>query len=329
MSQYNLRVYLEKQSDLIEARLTDHGAPARVTGGTVGPRVVRLFLAPAAHTRLAMIQGHADDLALALTVSSLRISRGEEGVILEFPNPHPRPVTMLKLLEEVKPLPQLTALMGLTDSGVPLLARLSSSAVAHVLVTGAAGAGKTSLLRTMAISLLLSSSPSDIRLLCISVDGQAFGSIKKAPHLLRPPVVAVSEAHEALRSLRRNMNIRDRRQTAEPAVVILIDEILDLVAPGGDAAFADLLAILEQGHDVGIHVIAATRRLASACLSVLPASLFPLRIAGRESDGSVAVTALQGRGDFVVIGKPNIRFQAALIKEKRARAAVAEYLRSV
>ena len=76
MSQYNLRHYLEGQSDRTEALLAAHHAPARITGGTVGPRLIRLFLNPAPHTRFATIQGLTDDLALALSIPSLRIGRG-------------------------------------------------------------------------------------------------------------------------------------------------------------------------------------------------------------------------------------------------------------
>ncbi len=62
MSQYNLRHYLEGQSDRAEAVLAAHRAPARITGGTVGPRLIRLFLNPAPHTRFSTIRGLTDDL---------------------------------------------------------------------------------------------------------------------------------------------------------------------------------------------------------------------------------------------------------------------------
>ena len=66
MSQYNLRHYLEGQSDRAEAVLAAQRAPARITGGAVGPRLIRLFLNPAPHTRFSTIRGLTDDLALAL-----------------------------------------------------------------------------------------------------------------------------------------------------------------------------------------------------------------------------------------------------------------------
>ena len=72
-----LRQYLETRADQVEAVLLAHHAPGRITGGTVGPRLIRLFLVPAPEVRLATIYALQEDLALALKVSSLRISRAE------------------------------------------------------------------------------------------------------------------------------------------------------------------------------------------------------------------------------------------------------------
>ncbi|MEA3396408.1 MAG: DNA translocase FtsK [Chloroflexota bacterium] len=332
----NLRSYLETQSDRTEALLAAHSAPARITGGTVGPRLIRLFLNPAPHTRFATIQGLTDDLALALRVPSLRIGRGDEGVILEMPNPHPRPVSLSQLLPEVAPLPHLTAMLGLTDAGVPLLARLSSPDVAHVLVSGATGSGKSALLRTMAVSLVLSQSAADLRLLCLDPQGRTFGSLVDAPHLLRPPVVETHEALEALRSLLREMEIRDRRNEDAPAIVLLVDELVDLVSQSESAVLQALTQLVQRGHETGIHVVAATQRPSSAILSGLLRANFPLRLVGKvvsAEDARVAAGRaktdahlLSGRGDFLAVGgsATPIRFQVAFIKERDARKKIAQ-----
>ena len=332
MSQYNLRRYLEGQSDRVEAVLAAHSAPARVTGGTVGPRLIRLFLNPAPHTRVAAHQGLTADLALALKAPALRLGRGDEGVILELPNPHPRPVTLLQLLPEIAPLPPLTAVLGLADTGVPLLARLSAPDVAHVLVSGAAGAGKTSLLRTMAVSLALSNPPADLRLLCLG----AYDFLSGAPHLLRPPVVAPREAREALRSLQRALESRDRRNEDAPAIVLLVDELLDLVAQGATAPLTGLMQLLRRGPELGIHVVAATQRPGAALLNGLLQN-FPLRIVGKVASAAEARAAagqyqtaaqlLHGRGDFLAVGRSGglpLRFQAAAIPPRAARQRIAK-----
>ena len=337
MSQYNLRHYLEGQSDRVEAVLAAHRAPARITGGTVGPRLIRLFLNPAPHTRFSTIRGLTDDLALALRAPSLRIGRGEEGVILELPNPHPRPVSLLTLLPEVVPLPPLTAMLGLTDAGVPLLARLSSPEVSHVLVSGTTGSGKSALLRTIAVSLVLSQSTADLRLLCLDPKGRTFNSLADAPHLLRGrPVVETHEALEALHSLLREMEIRDRRNEDSPAIVLLVDELADLIIQGRSAMTQALTRLVQRGREAGIHVVAATQRPSSAILSGLMRANFPLRLVGkvvsaedaRVASGRAKTEAhlLNGRGDFLAVGgsATPIRFQVAFIAERDARKEIAE-----
>ena len=115
-----IRPYLEYQADRVEAVLAAHRAPGRITGGTVGPRLIRFFLNPDPHTRFSAIRRLADDLALALRVSSLSVHREEQGVVLAFANPDPKPVDLLTLLDETHPVPAATAVLGLTDDGLPL-----------------------------------------------------------------------------------------------------------------------------------------------------------------------------------------------------------------
>jgi len=331
-----LRQYLETQADQVEAVLMAHHAPGRITGGTVGPRLIRLFLVPAPEVRLATIYALQDDLALALKVPSLRISRAEQGIILEFPNPEPRPVTFTGLWPEVEPLPPATALLGLTDGGAPLLARLSSPEVAHVLVAGTTGSGKTALLRTMATSLVLANTPETLRLLCIDPKGRAFRALTAVPHLMRPPVVEITEALEVLQSLVRLMKMRDRTGEQQPRVVVFIDEAADLIIQderhNGHASVEDLLTRLAQrGREAGIHLVAATQRPSAAVLSGLLRANFPLRLVGKvvtaedariaTGRGQTDAQLLSGRGDFIAVGGSAlpIRFQVAYVSEMEAR----------
>jgi len=340
-----LRPYLEYQADRVEAVLAAHRAPGRVTGGTVGPRLIRFFLNPAPHIRFASVKRLADDLALALRVSNLRIDRGKEGVVLEFSNPDPRPVDFLTLLPEVMPLPVSTALLGQTDDGSPLLVRLASPEVAHILIAGTTGSGKSALLRAMAASLVLGHRPDVLRLLCIDPKDRTFRVMGNLPHLSRPPIASMSEALEALCSLMRVMEVRDRRgetPDAEPGgrvprIVVLIDELADLVMQGAAPVSDALTRLLQRGREAGIHLIAATQRPSSAILSGLMRANFPLRLVGRVVSADDARVAsgragtnahlLDGRGDFLAVsgGDSVIRFQVAYIAEKEFRRQMAEF----
>ncbi|HOT93267.1 MAG TPA: DNA translocase FtsK [Anaerolineae bacterium] len=336
----SIRPYLEYQADRVEAVLAAHRAPGRVTGGTVGPRLIRFFLNPAPNIRFASIKRLADDLALAMQVPALTIERGKEGVILEFSNPNPRPVTLLDLLAEVTPLPLATVLLGLTDAGAPLLARLSAPEVAHILVAGTTGSGKSALLRTMAASLVLTHTPKLLELLCIDPKGRTFPAFQGVPHLKRKPITDIPEALEALQSAARMMEARDRRGeeppigrdavrgTSVPRLVIFIDELADLLMQG-EAPFTDVLTrLVQRGRQAGVHVVAATQHPSAAILSSVMRANFPLRLVGRVVSAEDARVAsgragtnahlLNGRGDFLAVsgGENPIRFQAAYIDEK-------------
>jgi DNA segregation ATPase FtsK/SpoIIIE, S-DNA-T family len=334
-----IRPYLEYQADRVEAVLAAHRAPGRITGGTVGPRLVRFFLDLDPHTRFTAIKRLADDLALAMRVSNLSIDRNADGVVLSFANPDPKPVDLLPLLDGLRPIPPATALLGLTDSGVPLLARLAAPEVAHVLVAGTTGSGKSVLLRTMATSLLLTNPPDSLRLLCIDPKGRTFAPLAGAAHLARPVITAPAEAHEALHSLLRTMEIRDRRHESPgtpgtPRIVVFVDELADLLMEGGDALTATVTRLVQRGREAGIHLAAATQHPAAALLGSVMRANFPLRLVGRVAAAQDALVStgrggtdahlLHGRGDFIAVsGDQLIRFQVAHITEKDIAAEMA------
>lgn len=335
-----MRPYLEYQADRVEALLAAHRAPGRVTGGTVGPRLIRFFLNPAPHTRFAAIKRLADDLALALRVSALAIDRDQHGVVLSFANPDPKPVELLPLLDEVLPIPTTTAVLGLTDAGLPLLARLSAPDVAHVLVAGTTGSGKSVLLRTMATSLVLTHPARHLRLLCIDPKGRTFRALAHAPHLARPLIAQPPEALEALRSLLRTMEVRDQRgerpaqDSGVPHIVVFIDELADLMMAGGDAVTETLTRLAQRGREAGIHLVAATQHPSAAILGSVMRANFPLRLVGRVASAQDALVAsgrggtdahlLHGRGDFLALngGDHPLRFQVANVREREIRRQV-------
>src|SRR5512137_423360 len=95
------RRLLETQSDRIEMVLSSHKAPARVTGGVVTPRAVQYHLAPALGTKISKVQALADELALALGVSNVRVSRQGGSVQLEIPRDDAQTVKLLPLLAQL------------------------------------------------------------------------------------------------------------------------------------------------------------------------------------------------------------------------------------
>jgi S-DNA-T family DNA segregation ATPase FtsK/SpoIIIE len=131
-----MRQMLEYQADRIEAVLAHHKVPARVTGGTVTPRWIRFQVVPALGARIASITGLAEELAAALDAPTVRVARQGATIAVEVPRDDPHPVRLIPLLRGMRNVPPVTAVLGIADDGVPLLIRLPSPDVAHILGGG-------------------------------------------------------------------------------------------------------------------------------------------------------------------------------------------------
>jgi len=324
-----LRAYLEHQGDRIVAVCAAHRVPVNCTGGTVGPRHIRFFISPAPHVRFANIKRLADDLAVALRVPTLEITHSTEGIAIEIANPDPFSVRLRPLLNAIAeggPCPQSTALFGMTDDGTPLLARLAAPDVAHVLVAGTTGSGKSMLLRAIAASLAFWHRADLLKLLILDPSGQTFRAFGGLPHLARPPISAPGEMLEALRSLVFLMEQRDRRGESLPRIIVIVDELADLVMQVAGAEEL-LTRLVQRARKSGIHLVAATQRPSAAILSGLMRANFPLRLVGKvvsADDAKIAAGRggtnaqnLVGRGDFICVsGTESRHFQAPYVTDE-------------
>ena len=275
-----MRKKLEFQANRIESALALHQVDARVTGGTVTPRWVRFQVLPAESAKIGKIKGLSEEMAAALEASSCRVSRRGAAVAIEVPRDDPRPVRLLPLYDQLTDhpsdqpsIPPTTAILGLAEDGAPLLIRLPSPDVAHVLVAGASGAGKTTLLQTMILSLAMSNPPAlrsetkGTSLVLIDSTRHALRLFDGLPHLARPVVCEPEDAAEVLQSLVRLMERRSGNERVEQSrVVVVIDELADLVLMGGKPVQRSLTRLTQRGGEVGVHVVAATRNPTAAAL---------------------------------------------------------------
>ncbi len=325
-----MRKKLEFQADRIEAVLTLHKVPARVTGGTVTPRWVRFRVLPALGAKISRIKGLSEELAAALDSASCRVSRRGAAVDVEVPRDDPQPVRLLPLYRQLveqesgTDVPPVTAILGLADDGAPLLIRLPSPDVAHVLVAGTTGSGKTALLQAMILSLAMTNPTRDLALVLVDPKRRAFGLFEGLPHLVRPVIWRVEETVEALQSLVRLMERRESGETDWPHVVLVIDELADLLMMGGKAVQWSLTRLTQRGRGAGIHIVAATQKPTAAVLGPLIKANFPVRLVGRVMSAEDARTAtgwsgtgaerLTGRGDFLALAEGRVtRFQGAWV----------------
>jgi S-DNA-T family DNA segregation ATPase FtsK/SpoIIIE len=342
-----MREHLEFQADRIEAVLSLHKIPARVTGGTVTPRWIRFQVMPMIGAKISKIRGLDEELAAALDAPNCRVSRRGAAVDVEVPRDDPLPVQLLPLYRQLDgeegSVPPITAVLGLAEDGAPLLIRLPSPDVAHILVAGTTGSGKTVLMQSMILSLAMSNpAPSPfgagelaggLRLMLIDPKGYAFGVFQGLPHLARDVIREAEEATEALQSLVHLMEKQgDRASTAH--VVVVIDELADLLMVGGNEIQWALTRLTQRGREAGIHIIAATQKPSAEVLGSLIKANFPVRLVGRVTSASDACTAtgwsgtgaerLMGRGDFLAVAEGRvIRFQAAHVSPEEIQEMVA------
>jgi S-DNA-T family DNA segregation ATPase FtsK/SpoIIIE len=335
-----MRRVLEYQADQIEMVLTSHRVPGRVTGGVVTPRWVSYQVWPEVTTKVARIIGLSEELALRLGAEQVRISRRGGAVRVDVPRQDGQVVRLLSLSRRLKEVPKQTAILGLDESGVPLLLRLPSPDVAHALVAGTTGSGKTALVRSIALSLAVHNRLGAVQMIFIDPKGNGFepfvnlrGEGAVLPHLLRPPVREVHQAIFLLGEMVEEMVRRDREGVSEPRVVIFIDELADLMEQGGKAMDRLMTRLTQRGRSAGLHVVACTQKPLVASIGSLTRSNFPVRLVGSVASaddakiaaglGGTGAEKLLGRGDFLLVAKGHVtRFQAAYVSEAEIREIV-------
>jgi S-DNA-T family DNA segregation ATPase FtsK/SpoIIIE len=327
--------FLEYQADQIELVLASHRAPAKVVGGMVTPRWVRYQTAPELTVKVSRITALAEEIALHLGAPSVRVARQGSILQIEVPRADPQTVRLLPLSQQLGILPRQSALLGLDEAGLPLLLRLSSPEVAHVLIAGTTGSGKTALARSMALSLAMHNRLGEIQMLFIDPKRNGFAPFAPdsqgyLPHLLRPVVDEVHQAIFLLGEMVAEMVRRDKENISEPRLMIFIDEVADLMEQGGKAIDRLLTRLTQRGRSAGIHLIACTQKPLAVVIGSLTRSNFPVRLVGSVTSAEDARIAagipgtgaekLLGLGDFLLVAKGQVtRFQAAHISETEIR----------
>ena len=332
-----MRQVLEYQADQIELVLSSHRTPGRVTGGVVTPRWISYQVLPEMSSKVSKMIGLSEELALRLGAQRVRVSRQGAAVQVDVPREDGQVVRLLTLCQQLVEIPKQTAILGLDESGLPLLLRLPSPEVAHVLVAGTTGSGKTALVRSIALSLAMHNRLGEVQLVFIDPKGSGFepfvGRGGVLPHLLRPPVRDVHQAIFLLGEMVEEMVRRDRGGICEPRVVIFIDELADLMEQGGKAMDRLMTRLTQRGRSAGLHVVACTQKPLVASIGSMTRSNFPVRLVGSVASaddakiaagiGGTGAEALLGRGDFLLVAKGQVvRFQAAYVSEGEIRGVV-------
>ena len=166
------QVWQDRQAVRIARTLSSLELPVRVNGGQVREGRVRYHLTPMGATQAEALESVEQAVATALGAKQVRVAREVGGVALEVKSEPESQLRLLPLMHAMGQLKPLTAVLGMATAGYPLTLSLVDPTSQHLLVEGPTGSGKSELLRTLLISLALTSRPSQLQVLAIDPSGR-------------------------------------------------------------------------------------------------------------------------------------------------------------
>jgi DNA segregation ATPase FtsK/SpoIIIE, S-DNA-T family len=329
--------------------LTNFGVDANVIGQISGPRVTRYELQLAPGTKVSKVAALKDDLSYALATTEIRILApipGKQAVGVELPNTSPNLVTLGDIFED---LPQssspLSVWLGKDISGQAVWTDLAR--MPHILIAGTTGSGKSGCINTILTSVLLRSSPDDVRMILIDPKRIELNYYESIPHLLTPVVSSPKEAAAVLRNVvaemeRRyeqlsrvrarnlpeaNRALRSRGEQQLPYLLVVIDELADLMMISPQEVEDCVIRLAQKSRAVGIHLVLATQRPSVDVITGMIKANVPSRIAfavSSQTDSrvildSAGAESLLGQGDmlFKPLGTSRLqRLQGAFVTEE-------------
>jgi S-DNA-T family DNA segregation ATPase FtsK/SpoIIIE len=345
---------IQQTSRKLEEALANFGITATVTAAVSGPRVTRYELQLAPGTKVGRITSLRDDLAYALAArEELRILApipGKQAVGVEVPNPEASLITLGDIFREFPPdAGALMAWLGLDISGKPVYIDLSK--MPHLLIAGSTGTGKSVCLNVLLASLLLRSSPNELRMILIDPKKVELNHYESIPQLLTPVVTNMRDASAVLANVVREMenryelmglararNLRDWNalrelagETPMPYMLVVIDELADLMMVAPAEVEDAIIRLAQKSRAVGIHLLLATQRPSADVITGMIKANVPSRIAfavSSQVDSRVILDAggaesLLGSGDmlFRPVGTSRLqRLQGAYVSENEILA---------
>jgi DNA segregation ATPase FtsK/SpoIIIE-like protein len=330
------------RAHVLEDTLASFGVGAKVTHIQRGPSITRYELKPDRGVKISRISSLADDLALALAATSVRIEApipGKSAVGIEVPNTTVSVVAISEILEHIPQGVPLSMALGKDITGKPVFGDLGK--MPHLLVAGATGAGKSVCLNCIIASLLVTATPDQLELLMIDPKRVELTVYNGIPHLRNDVITDPSLAAGALASITKEMDSRYERfaragvrkieeynkrfpEEKLPYIVVIIDELADLMLVAPAKVEMLIMRLAQLARATGIHLIVATQRPSVDVITGIIKANIPSRIAfavSSQMDSRVILDMggaerLLGRGDmlYLPIDAPKpIRAQGALV----------------
>jgi S-DNA-T family DNA segregation ATPase FtsK/SpoIIIE len=357
---------VEELGHTLEAALAAHGVETRLVGMVVGPTVTRYELELGPGVKVARVTSLNKDIAYAMASPDVRILApipGRQAIGVEVPNEDRQVVAVGDILsseEARKATHPLEVAIGRDINGRAVLANLAT--MPHVLIAGATGAGKSSCINSLITSILMRSTPDQVRMILIDPKRVELGQYNKLPHLLTQVVTnpkkaaalswAVKEMGGAttcgrvgLRHQQPPVRPEDLTSPAEAEPGHLRASALHhhrgrrlndlmMVPPTGEA----ICRIAQMARAVGLHLIIATQRPSVNVITGVIKANVPARLAFAVSslaDSRVILDQpgaerLVGKGDLLLLGPSSSiaqRIQGCWVSEKEVRSVVGAWLR--
>jgi DNA segregation ATPase FtsK/SpoIIIE, S-DNA-T family len=317
---------------LLEA-LGHFGVEAKLVGVVSGPHVSRYELRLAPGTKVAKISQLKDDLAYALASTEIRILApipGKQAVGVEVPNQRRRLVRLGDIYGgRPKGSSPLAAWLGKDISGQAIWTDLQK--MPHVLVAGTTGSGKSGSVNAILTSILLHSSPNDVRLVLVDPKQVELNHYERIPHLLTPVVtsprlaanvlnnlIAEMESRYGVMSEARARNLaelnRARASAGEPPlphILCVIDELADLMMVAPAEVEDAVIRLAQKSRAVGIHLLLATQRPSTDIITGTIKVNIPARIAFAVSSQVDSRVILDQGGAETLLGQGDMLFRPA------------------
>ena len=325
------------------------GVEAKIVGVVTGPHVSRFELQLAPGTKVKKVSELANDLAYALASTDIRILApipGKQAVGVEVPNSSRNMVRLGDIYGKPKAKDSpLLAWLGKGIDGKPVSTDLAK--MPHVLVAGTTGSGKSGCVNAVLSSILMNSSPNDVRLVLVDPKQVELNHYETVPHLLTPVVtnpklaanvlnnlIAEMETRYGLMKKARARNIEDYNKSMEkegeprlPYILCVIDELADLMMVAPADVESSIIRLAQKSRATGIHLLLATQRPSTDIITGTIKVNIPSRIAfavSSQTDSRVILDqggaeSLLGQGDMLFRGPGTsklARIQGAFVTEE-------------
>ena len=324
---------------LLEESLASHGVETRLVGMTVGPTVTRFELELGSGVKVAKVTSLNRDIAYSMAATDVRILApipGKSAVGVEVPNESRQLVSLGDLMvsaEARAATHPLDVAVGKDIAGRAVFVNLASTP--HMLIAGATGAGKSSGINSILTSLLMRSTPDQVRLILIDPKQVEMGQYARLPHLLTAPVTNPKKAANALgwavKEMERRYDLlvevgfRDiggynaafdkgeindpnaeegtKKYERLPFIVVVVDELNDLMMVAARDVEECITRIAQKARAVGIHLIVATQRPSVNVITGVIKANIPARMAFAVSSLTDSRVILDQPGAEKLVGK--------------------------